>query len=149
MKLPNNYGQICKLSGNRRRPFMVRKTIGYENKGRAIYHIVGYYANRADALDALAKFNNTDIPTPTITLSKVFKLWFPTHSKHVSTTAISEQFNFAINFNRPLACLATLSGSISDTMTLRIGGLSNSSFTVTLSRSNTQGAGLYFFAFGI
>lgn len=45
MKLPNNYGQICKLSGNRRRPFMVRKTIGYENKGCAIYHIVGYYAS--------------------------------------------------------------------------------------------------------
>ncbi len=52
MKLPNNYGQICKLSGQRRRPYMVRKTIGYEN-GRAIYHIIGYYANKADALEMI------------------------------------------------------------------------------------------------
>lgn len=79
MKLPNNYGQICKLSGSRRRPFMVRKTIGYENSGRAIYHIIGYYPTKADALDALAKFNNADIPTPSITLSKIYKSWFPTH----------------------------------------------------------------------
>ena len=27
MKLPNNYGSISKLSGNRRRPFMVRKSL--------------------------------------------------------------------------------------------------------------------------
>lgn len=103
MKLPNNYGQICKLSGQRRRPYMVRKTIGYEN-GRAIYHIIGYYANKADALDALAKFNNTDTPTPTITLSKVYKLWFPAHSKHVSTSTA----NSYINSLKHLGAVATL-----------------------------------------
>lgn len=104
MKLPNNYGQICKLSGQRRRPFMVRKTIGYEANGRAIYHIIGYYSNRADALDALAKFNNTDVPMPTITLSKVYKLWFPTHSKHVSTSTS----NSYINSLKHLGAVATL-----------------------------------------
>lgn len=104
MKLPNNYGQICKLSGQRRRPFMVRKTIGYEANGRAIYHIIGYYSNRADALDALAKFNNTDVPMPTITLSKVYKLWFPTHSKHESTSTS----NSYINSLKHLGAVATL-----------------------------------------
>ena len=32
MKLPNNYGSVYKLSGNRRRPYIAKITIGY-NKG--------------------------------------------------------------------------------------------------------------------
>ena len=30
MKLPNGYGNVSKLSGNRRNPWRVRKTIGFE-----------------------------------------------------------------------------------------------------------------------
>ncbi|WP_298706564.1 tyrosine-type recombinase/integrase [uncultured Veillonella sp.] len=104
MKLPNNYGQVCKLSGARRRPFMVRKTIGYENNGRAIYHIIGYYPTKADALDALAKFNSQDIPQPSITLGKIYKTWFPTHSKHVSPSTA----NGYINGLRHLGAIATM-----------------------------------------
>lgn len=104
MKLPNNYGQVCKLSGARRRPFMVRKTIGYENNGRAIYHIIGYYPTKADALDALAKFNNADIPTPSITLAKVYKVWFPSHSKQVSKSTA----NGYINSLKHLGAVATM-----------------------------------------
>lgn len=29
MKLPNGYGSVVKLSGKRRKPWMVRKTTGY------------------------------------------------------------------------------------------------------------------------
>ena len=29
MKLPNGYGSVVKLSGKRRKPYMVRKTVGY------------------------------------------------------------------------------------------------------------------------
>lgn len=104
MKLPNNYGQVCKLSGARRRPFMVRKTIGYENNGHAIYHIIGYYPTKADALDALAKFNNADIPTPSITLAKVYKVWFPSHSKQVSKSTA----NGYINSLKHLGAVATM-----------------------------------------
>ncbi len=42
MRLPNGYGQVCKLAGNRRRPYMTRKTINYTDTGRALYHVVGY-----------------------------------------------------------------------------------------------------------
>ena len=57
MRLPNGYGQVCKLAGNRRRPYMTRKTINYTDTGRALYHVVGYYATRADALTALAVYD--------------------------------------------------------------------------------------------
>ncbi|WP_251455309.1 tyrosine-type recombinase/integrase [Veillonella intestinalis] len=105
MKLPNNYGQICKLSGQRRRPYMVRKTIGYENNGRAIYHIIGYYKTKTDALTALAQFNqSTDIPTPTITLAKIYKIWFASHSKQVSQSTA----NSYVNSLKHIGALATI-----------------------------------------
>ena len=34
MKLPNGYGSVAKLTGNRRRPYMVRITIGFTDDGR-------------------------------------------------------------------------------------------------------------------
>ena len=37
MKLPNNYGSVYKLSGNRRRPYIAKITIGYNNKGKQIF----------------------------------------------------------------------------------------------------------------
>lgn len=55
MKLPNGFGSITKLSGNRRRPFIARKTIGYSATGAPIQTAVGYYASYLDALMALEK----------------------------------------------------------------------------------------------
>ena len=46
MKLPNNYGSVYKLSGNRRRPYIAKITIGYNNKGKQIFKPIGYYATK-------------------------------------------------------------------------------------------------------
>lgn len=93
MRLPNGYGQICKQSGARRRPYMVRKSIGVDNKGRQILHIIGYCATYAEALDMLAKYNNSAVPMPGITLLNVYKAWYPTHSKQVSLSTASSYQN--------------------------------------------------------
>ena len=42
MKNPNGYGSVVKLSGRRRNPFAVRKTIGFNEKGHPIYKTIGY-----------------------------------------------------------------------------------------------------------
>ena len=57
MKLPNGYGSIQKLSGNRRKPYIVRKTVGYDENGVQIRKIVGYFETRTKALQELALFN--------------------------------------------------------------------------------------------
>ena len=46
MKLPNGYGSVAKLTGNRRRPYMVRITTGFTDDGRQLMKILGYYAKR-------------------------------------------------------------------------------------------------------
>jgi len=32
MRLPNGYGSVAKLSGNRRNPYVVRKTTGFDER---------------------------------------------------------------------------------------------------------------------
>lgn len=57
MRLPNGYGSVTKLSGTRRRPYIVKKTIGYNDKGYPIFQIIGYAETREEGLQLLAKFN--------------------------------------------------------------------------------------------
>lgn len=93
MKLPNNYGSVSRLAGNRRRPFVARKTIAYDENGKQIQQVIGYYATRDAALTALANYNQTPTPEPLITLAKVYRAWFAVHSKYVSQSAVDSYKN--------------------------------------------------------
>ena len=75
MRHPNGYGSVVKLSGNRRRPFVVRKTRGYNEKGHPIYDIIGYYATREEGMIALAVYNQDpfDIDKAKITMSQLYE----------------------------------------------------------------------------
>lgn len=77
MKLPNKYGSIEKLSGNRRKPYMVRKTIGWDENGKQIRQIVGYFETRTQALQELALFNENpyDIDAKKITVEGLHEKW--------------------------------------------------------------------------
>ena len=80
MKLPNGYGNITKLSGNRRKPWRVRKTDGWEivdGKLKQKFINVGYYESRPEALQALAEFNKDpyDLGLSTITVAEVYERW--------------------------------------------------------------------------
>lgn len=60
IKSPNGYGGIRKLPGNRRRPFQVRITKGWEFNGvkeKQIFVTLGYYKSRQEAMIALAEYN--------------------------------------------------------------------------------------------
>ena len=58
MKNPNGYGSGYKLSGNRRRPWTARVTVGWTDDGKQKYKNIGYYEERSDAMIALAQYNN-------------------------------------------------------------------------------------------
>lgn len=77
MRLPNGYGSVTKLSGNRRRPYMVKKTVGWNEKGHPIYEIIGYTETRDDGLQLLAEYNHDpwDIDKSKITFSELFEVW--------------------------------------------------------------------------
>ena len=86
MKLPNGYGSVFKLAGNRRKPWAVRKTVGWElnhktKRSKPIYHFVGYYESRKEALLALAQYNENpqEWDSNLITFEDVYEKWSETH----------------------------------------------------------------------
>lgn len=77
MRNPNGYGSVVKLSGNRRNPFAVRKTKGFNEKGHPIYISVGYASTREQGMIMLAEYNKSpwDIDSSKITFEKLYKLF--------------------------------------------------------------------------
>ena len=75
MKNPNGYGTVAKLSGNRRNPFVVRKTKGWDDRGFPIYETIGYYPTREAGMLALADYNRNpfDIQASKITLKELYE----------------------------------------------------------------------------
>lgn len=76
IKLPNGYGSVYKLQGNRRRPFAVAVTVGLID-GRYKRRMLGYYATRKEALAALSEYNRNpyDLDAATMTLAEMFDKW--------------------------------------------------------------------------
>ena len=71
LKNPNGYGTVTKLSGNRRKPWIVKE--GKSGKQKPI----GYTATKEEGLILLAQYNNDpwDIKTDKITLEELYTLW--------------------------------------------------------------------------
>jgi integrase len=84
---PNGFGSVVHLKGNRRNPFVVRKTAGWNEKGHPIYLVVGYFATREAAMIALAAYNQNpyDLDATKFTLEELYNKWseraFPKMSK--------------------------------------------------------------------
>ena len=78
MRNPNRYGSVVKLSGKRRRPFMVRGGVyGYNEKGYPKFDIIGYTETREEGNMLLAEYNRNpwDVDRAKITLEELFQLW--------------------------------------------------------------------------
>lgn len=93
--MPNGYGSIRKLSGKRRKPYHVQKTVSYtvdvESKKVIQERVtIGYYATKSEALQALAEYNSDpyDLYASKITFSEVYDKWSARKYKEVSTSNV-------------------------------------------------------------
>jgi len=77
MKHPNGYGTVARLSGNRRRPYIVKKTGGYDTRGYPVPDIIGYTTTKEEGLIMLAQYNNDpwDIDKSKTTFEELYALW--------------------------------------------------------------------------
>ena len=77
MRFPNGFGGVSKLSGNRRKPYIVRITAGWTDEGKQIIKILGYYPSRADAIKALSSYNANpyDLNGAGKTMKEIYDLW--------------------------------------------------------------------------
>ena len=96
MRLPNGFGNVSKLSGKRRNPWRVRKTVGWEidektKKTKQIYETIGYYPTRQQALQALSEYNTNpyDLDKEKITFAEVYKKWSEKKFEDVGESSVS------------------------------------------------------------
>lgn len=106
MKLPNGYGSITKLSGNRRKPWRIRKTEGWEiidGKVKQKYINVGYYETRPLAIKALADYNENpyDLNLSKTTLEEVYDKWSEKKYEEVGKSSVTG-YKAAWNFCEPI-----------------------------------------------
>lgn len=83
MKLPNGFGTVYRLQGNRRRPYVVKKTIQHKQKA------LGYFETFADAMAYLVEYNRDPAllsPSKT-TFSEVYALWKAQHFPRLRSEA--------------------------------------------------------------
>lgn len=82
MKNPNGYGTVTKLSGNRRKPWIIREGISGKQKP------IGYAATKEEGMILLAQYNNDpwDIQTEKITLQELYELWLEKRAVKLGTS---------------------------------------------------------------
>lgn len=103
MKLPNGYGSIAKLSGNRRKSFIVRITKGYDDDGKQQREILGYYETKKKALEALSNYNDNpyDIESSKLTFSELYEKWSAEKYAEISKSAV-RTYKAAYSYCEPL-----------------------------------------------
>lgn len=108
MKLPNGFGSVHKLPGNRRKPWRARKTVRWETDfetgiSKQIYVTIGYYPTQKEALQALAEYNENpyDISTQTITFAEVYEKWSEVHFQTIVPSA-RRTWKSAYSYCKPL-----------------------------------------------
>lgn len=76
MRRPNGSGHITKLSGNRRRPYAIRKVIGYSDEGKPRYQYISYHRTKREAERVLNRLMDDPYTLSQYTLEDVFKEWY-------------------------------------------------------------------------
>lgn len=99
MKNPNGYGSVFKLSGNRRRPYAVRKTIGFNEKGYPIYRFIGYTRTKEEGLIMLSEYNKSpyNLEDRNITAGELYRRYIQSQGSRLSK-ALTSSFHAAWNF---------------------------------------------------
>lgn len=94
MRNPNGYGGISFLGANRRRPFRVRVTTGWEyneksGRQRQKYAVLGYYATRKEAMIALADYNKQpyDLEASNTTFKEIYNIWSKSKDGYATMSA--------------------------------------------------------------
>ena len=76
MRRPNGSGHITKLSGNRRKPYAVRKIIGWTEKGTPKYQYISYHKTKREAEKALNTYMEDPYTLSKYTLEDVYNEWY-------------------------------------------------------------------------
>ena len=101
MRRANGSGTIIKLTGNRRRPYAIRKIIGWREDGSRIIKYVSYHRTYREAEQALAEYNADPYYISKRTLKDVYEEWYKQKEQTVATTTL-KNYRVCLNHLEPL-----------------------------------------------
>lgn len=81
MRRPNGSGHVTKLSGNRRKPYAIRKIVGWSESGTPKYQYLSYHKTKREAERALNKFIEDPYVLGKYTLKEVYEEWYAIKEK--------------------------------------------------------------------
>lgn len=98
MRNPNGYGSVYKLSGKRRKPWAVVKTVSLA-AGKQERALLGTFATRAEANEFLVKFNRNpyDLRTKDMSFLEVYNAYYEYQKKKVKKGTLTN-YKSSINF---------------------------------------------------
>lgn len=108
MKNPNGFGSVFKLGGNRRKPWAVRITVGWTDKGKQKYKYLDYFATRSDAMVALAEYNKNpyDVDARRVTFAELYEIFlreeFPDDNLSKRETTRKNGYKLGFNHSQDL-----------------------------------------------
>ncbi len=82
MKNPNGFGTVYKMSGKRRNKWRAVKTVGWDENGKQKRITIGYFFEKKDGMDALAKYVYN--PNAKLTIKDVYEMWSKIHYEKIS-----------------------------------------------------------------
>ena len=93
MRLPNGYGSVHKLSGNRHNPWAAKVTTGWgivDGRCIQVQKYIGYYSSRKEALRALSDYNDNpyDLDANKISFTELYNRWSNDHFEKISDSRI-------------------------------------------------------------
>ena len=90
MKRTNGTGSITKVKERRRKPYKVCITLGWEDSGKQIRKVLGYYRTFDEATIVLANYNENpyDISGGRATFSDIYDKWSEQKFPHISESNI-------------------------------------------------------------
>lgn len=96
----NGTGTIAKLPGNRRKPYAVKITTGWSDKGTQRYKYISYHKSYREALQALNKYVDDPYSLTDITLADLWEEWYPLQEQKSEGT--QKNYRVAWNHLEPL-----------------------------------------------
>ena len=90
MRLPNGFGNVSRLPGNRRRPYRARLTAGWRidetGKKHQEYKTIGYFETKEEGIIALSNYrqNPYDLRRDRITFREVYERFSSEHFPKIS-----------------------------------------------------------------
>jgi len=109
MRNPNGFGCVYRAHGNRRKPYIARITIGWDENGKQLFEPLGSFETKAEGIQALIEYHDApyDPYYSKKTFSDVYNDWYKKKFENANNTIGTSKSN-RTSYEYAYRCCSTL-----------------------------------------